>query len=91
MVEWGDGWLPFTTDPGEIADGRTQMTEMAKAAGRDPASIDITLFSPTGCFRKASEVAEAEKAGADNIVLWLGSEDEKSILAELEELAAEVL
>ncbi len=91
VVEWGDGWLPFTTDPGEIAEGRQAMTELAKGSGRDPESIDITLFSPDGCFRKAPEVAEAEKAGADGLVLWLQGADEVSILAELEVLAGELL
>ncbi len=91
VVEWGDGWLPFTTDPGEIAEGRAAMTKMAQDAGRDPASIDITLFSPDGCFRKAHEVAEVEKAGADNLVLWLQGQDEASILAELDTLAGELL
>lgn len=91
VVEWGDGWLPFTTDTGEIAEGRAAMSDLAKSAGRNPASIDITLFSPDGCFRKAHEIADAEKAGADNVVLWLQGQDEQAIVAELEDLAGELL
>lgn len=90
VVEWGNGWLPFTTDPGEIAEGRATISKFAREAGRDPSAYDITLFSPSGCFKKASEIAEVAKAGADNIALWLDSEDEATILAELEDLAGEV-
>lgn len=91
VVEWGDGWLPFTTDLGEIAEGRAAISKFAAGAGRDPSSIDVTLFSPPMCFRKASDVAEVQKAGADNLLLWLMGEDEASILSELEDLAGEVL
>ena len=91
VVAWGDGWLPFSTDPGEMAKGREELTTMAKAAGRDPASIDVTCFSPEGFFRKASEVDELKKTGSNGVVLWLGGKDEKSVLAELDDLAGELL
>lgn len=91
VVRWGNGWLPFSTDPKEIAEGRTELDRLAKEAGRNPADIEVTSFSPTGFNRKAAEVAELEKAGADNVVVWLDGKDEKEILAELEELADELL
>lgn len=91
VVRWGDGWLPFSADPQEIADGRKEIDQLAKNAGRNPADFEVTSFSPTGFYRKASEVAELEKAGADNVVVWLDGADQKEILTELEELAAELL
>lgn len=87
--EWGDGWLPFCTDPKEIADGKADIAKYARAAGRDPANLDITLFAPDGMFRKAADIREAAKAGADNAVIWLQGKDQKQLLAELETLAAE--
>lgn len=89
-VEWGDGWLPFSVNLTEIADGRAQLTKLAKTAGRDPASIDVTLFAPGGCFRNASELAEVAKAGANGAVLWLQGHNETELVAELKELAAEI-
>ena len=75
----------------EIADGKASIDEHAKAAGRDPASIDITAFAPTGLFRTPAELDELGKAGADNVVLWLDGQNEQDLLAELEELAGTVL
>lgn len=37
-----------------------------------------------------AELAEVAKAGGDNTVLWLQGQDEKQILAELEEIAGAV-
>jgi probable F420-dependent oxidoreductase len=88
VAEWGDGWLPFCVDPQEIADGKAQISKFAIEAGRDPASIDITLFAPDGFFRNASELTEVARAGADNVVLWLKGNDEQALLAELDEMAA---
>lgn len=87
VAQWGDGWLPFCTDPSQIAEGKAEIGKYAKEAGRDPATLDITLFAPTGMFRKSNEVAEVAKAGGDNVVLWLNGQSQAAILAELEELA----
>ena len=89
-VEWGDGWLPFSVDLSEIADGRAQLTKLAKAAGRDPASIDVTLFAPDSFFRKPAELAHVAKSGANGVVLWIQGHNEADILAELKELAAQI-
>lgn len=91
VAEWGDGWLPFCTDPQEIADGRAAIAEHAAAAGRDPNTLEITLFAPAGMFRTASEVSQVAKAGANNLVIWLQGQNEAEILAELEDLAGELL
>ena len=88
--QWGDGWLPISTDPEEMAEGKAEITKHAKDAGRDPDSIEINLFAPTGMFRTKSELAEVAKVGTDNALLWLTGNDEKEILAELEELAGTI-
>jgi probable F420-dependent oxidoreductase len=89
-VEWGDGWLPFTADLQAMASGRAEITRLAKAAGRDPASIDVTLFSPVGFFRTAAEMAELAKTGANGAVIWLQGTSEAALVAELKELAGAV-
>lgn len=90
VAEWGDGWLPFCIDPQEIADGKAAIAKVAKANGRDPATIDITLFAPNTFFRKANELAEVAKAGAGGAVLWIQGQNETEIVAELTELAAAI-
>lgn len=89
-VEWGDGWLPFSVDLKEIADGRAELTRLARAAGRDPASIDVTVFAPTGFFRKASDLVEVAKTGANGLVLWLNGDSQDEVLAELDDIAGTV-
>ncbi len=90
IVRWGDGWLPFTADPKEIAEGRAAITKHAADAGRDPAELQIAMFSPAGLFRSSQDLAEVAKAGADATVIWLRSTEQKTMLAELEDLAGAV-
>jgi len=90
VAEWGDGWLPFCTDPQELADGKAEIAKYSAQFGRDPASLEIALFAPDGMFRTAAELSEMARAGADTAVLWLRGQDEKELLAELDELAAAV-
>lgn len=90
VAEWGDGWLPFCVDPQEIADGKSAIAKQARAIGRDPASIDITLFAPDGYFRTRAALGDVARAGADNAVLWLRGDTERAVLEELESLAGEL-
>src|SRR6516225_11573148 len=41
-IRYGDGWIP--TARGDLAEVLPKFREMAREAGRDPASIEITLF-----------------------------------------------
>ena len=41
-IRYGDGWIP--TARGEISEVLPKFRDMAKEAGRDPASIEITSF-----------------------------------------------
>ena len=88
--QWGDGWLPFLTDPQDLADGKATISGHAIEAGRDPEALDMSLFAPPGMFRTKSELKEVAKAGGDNTILWLMGKDEKEILAEIEDIAADV-
>jgi probable F420-dependent oxidoreductase len=42
-IRYGDGWIP-TAGRGDIADALPKFREMAREAGRDPASLEISLF-----------------------------------------------
>src|SRR3954468_24709655 len=41
-IRYGDGWIP--TARGDVAEVLPKFQDMAREAGRDPASIEITLF-----------------------------------------------
>ena len=42
-IRYGDGWIP-TAGRGDIAEVLPKFHDMAKEAGRDPASIEVSLF-----------------------------------------------
>jgi len=43
VVAWGDGWLPNRTTPEQLRESRLTLDRLAKDAGRDPASITISV------------------------------------------------
>jgi probable F420-dependent oxidoreductase len=43
VVAWGDGWLPNRITPDELAESRRTLDRLAKDAGRNPASITISV------------------------------------------------
>ena len=86
----GDGWLPFTVDPQELADGRAEITKHAEAIGRDPNTIDITIFSPDTFFRTKAEQKAIADTGANGSVVWLQGGNSQELVAELEDLAGDL-
>ena len=90
-VEWGDGWMPVSVSPKTIKQGRQTLNELATAAGRDPASISILAFGQPGQLRKKADLEGLEEAGAEHAIIWLNKFSEAEVLAELEELAGELL
>lgn len=72
IVKYGDGWLPRARRPEQVLEGITTLRRLAEDAGRDPASISISLFAlppdPTW-------VARFTEAGVDRIIFWLAPED----------------
>jgi probable F420-dependent oxidoreductase len=45
-IRYGDGWVPHASRPqyGDVSDFVPQFQQMAKEAGREPASLPITMF-----------------------------------------------
>ena len=88
VVAWGDGWLPIASEPEQIKAGRAALDELADAAGRDPKSIQITVF---GVRADAEVIQGFEAAGADRVIVRLPSTSDESCLVELEQMAAQAL
>ena len=91
VVDWGDGWMPGTTSVEEIARGRETLTELASQSGRDPDSIEVMVFGTSGQFRDRDSIGEMERAGADRVSIWLVNSEGDQAIAEMEELAGQLL
>ena len=64
------------------------MDELAEGVGRDPRSIQLTIF---GVDADLSEVKQYEEAGADRVIVNLSTTLETEGLAALEKIAQQVL
>jgi probable F420-dependent oxidoreductase len=90
IVSWGDGWIPVVARVDQVVDGRQQLTELAEAAGRDPASIRIRVFGANGQWRTRKERDAFAAAGIDDYTVWLQQPDHDGMRRELDELAREL-
>jgi alkanesulfonate monooxygenase SsuD/methylene tetrahydromethanopterin reductase-like flavin-dependent oxidoreductase (luciferase family) len=59
VVEFGDGWFPRPRKGWEPAGAVARLRAAAQAAGRDPASLSITVFAAPPDVRKLQPYREA--------------------------------
>ncbi len=64
------------------------MNELAREAGRDPTSIEISVCTPRA---DKALVEQYEAAGADRVIVAVEPKDEAETMAELERIADEAL
>ena len=88
VVEWGDGWMPNRVTPDDIRAGRRKMNELATDAGRDPATLNISVF---GQPADKALLLSLFEAGVDRVMIRVETADEDATLAQLDQIAAEVL
>ncbi len=88
IVAYGNGWMPTRSTPEIIRQGRAVLNELALEAGRDPASITVLAYMAPAERTVLQALAEA---GADAAVVRLEGESEAAALAQLEQLAQQVL
>ena len=88
VVEWGDGWMPNRVTPDDVRAGRDRLNALAADAGRDPASINISVFGQPA-DRALTDALFA--AGADRVMIRVETADEGDTYAQLERIAASVL
>ena len=66
MVDWADGWLAFRTTPAELDERLGELDRRARAAGRDPGSFDISMYT----WEPSAElVRQYEEAGAGRLIV----------------------
>ena len=89
VVAHADGWLPNRITPAEVETSRGELDAMAKAAGRDPRSITISVY---GQPPDRTVVQSVLNAGADRVVMRPEYvETEAAMGAQLERMAEAVL
>jgi probable F420-dependent oxidoreductase len=91
VVAWGNGWMPGRVSAADIRRGCATLRELAEQAGRDPMSIEVMAFGSAGQFRDRTSIREMEEAGARRVTIWLTQTAGEALLAEMEELARQVL
>jgi alkanesulfonate monooxygenase SsuD/methylene tetrahydromethanopterin reductase-like flavin-dependent oxidoreductase (luciferase family) len=105
-VELGDAWHPGWSRPDQLAAQRLELESIAIKAGRDPATLDLTLLRPMQILDRpadgprraligtAEQVAEDLHAyaqvGVKHIVLGFRTTDGQEMLQQVERFAAEV-
>jgi len=84
-IAYGDGWIPIGgrgADPLEVL---PQFRQMAKDAGRDPASLTVDIF---GAPRDLEVLKRYRDAGVDRVVLMLPPKPRDEILPMLDDGAS---
>jgi len=87
-IAYADGWMPHVKRPqyDDVAVHFPEFRRMLKEAGRDPASVPITVWGLTGAS-PADQVRRYRDEGVDRIVFSLESEPADKILPELDRIA----
>ena len=88
IVGWADGWIPSNASPEQIKAGRASLDELAEAAGRDPASIQITSF---GVAADTDTLKQMEEAGADRAIVMLPDARGAGAARDIERIAGAIL
>jgi probable F420-dependent oxidoreductase len=87
VVAWGDGWMPTRATPEDIKQARATLDELASAAGRPPASIEITVY---GEVCDTEVLGRFEEAGADRVIVRPQTTEGEAALIELERMAKQL-
>jgi probable F420-dependent oxidoreductase len=85
-IRYGDGWIPQAARGGysEIADMIPEFRKMATEAGRDPKSIEITVWFPK---QDADLMKRYEDLGVARVVFNLDSEKADKVMPTIDSLA----
>ncbi len=85
IVRSGDGWLPRAGDYEAVLDGIVTLDRLAEEAGRDPATISISVFAPPP---KEAVIARFKNTRVERVILMLPPENHDETLRRLDRYAA---
>jgi probable F420-dependent oxidoreductase len=86
-IAYGDGWIPHARRPayGEVLDKFPEFRQMAKEAGRDPATIAITVY---GAPAEADALKRYRDAGTERVVFETPSAKADEVMPLIDKYAA---
>ena len=85
IVRHGDGWLPRARQPEQVLEGIGTLRRLCEEAGRDPASVSVSVF---GLAPERRWVEQFRDAGADRAIFWLPSDSADATLRRLDQYEA---
>lgn len=85
VVEYCDGWFPRPRDGWLPGTARARLRKAAEAAGRDPATLSITVFAAPA---DRAALAEYREAGIERVLLAVHDLDRDGILRQLDSYRA---
>jgi probable F420-dependent oxidoreductase len=85
-IAYGDGWIPHASRPqyGDVTDFVPRFRQMAAEAGRDPASLPVTVW---GVSEDAGRLSRCRELGVARVVVSLPSAAADEILPMLDRWA----
>ena len=84
VAEYADGWFPLAARAGDLAEGIADLRKRAEKAGRNPASLTVSVF---GAKAEEATLRGYEKAGAERAILGLPSAGRNDVLPILDQYA----
>lgn len=85
IVRSADGWLPRAVNPDRIIAGMERLKAFAREAGRDPATIPVSVFAPPPTDEVINRFKETD---AERIVVMVPPRDTADTLRRLDRYAA---
>ncbi len=84
VVRVAQGWLPRAMQPQRVIDGINRLDEFARAAGRDPTSIGVSVFAPPP---RDEVIARFRDTRAERVILMVPPQDRDDTLRRLDRYA----
>ena len=81
----GDGWLPLTFDVARSATSIEDVKRRMEAHGRDPQSLEVSLFFLEDKIQSRETIDQAREIGADRTILRLPVVEEPTLLKVLDD------
>lgn len=89
VASWGDGWMPNRITPKQLEESRAILDTLAAEAGRDPASLTISVYGQNPDRQLCQDLINA---GANRVVVRPEfARNEREMGRELERMAEAVL
>ena len=84
IVRLGDGWLPRAMNPERVFTGMERLRHFAEEAGRDPATISVSVFAPPP---KDDVINRFRETAAERVILMVPPQDSDATLRRLDRYA----